>query len=73
MTTDQQEIAARIRQLRKAKDVKQYELAQRIGITRPHMCQLENAQFGVTLDIARRLARELGVTLDHLVNGEVQL
>lgn len=62
----------RLRELRKAADLNQSQLALRTGVSQPFISQLEN-QDGTALDVARMriLARELGCTpADFLVDAD---
>lgn len=47
----------------------QRELAEKVGVSRPTISQLENgAQSTMNTDTAKRLARALGVSVDYLIN-----
>jgi len=60
-------LGQRLKQYRELADLSQNELAQRSGVPRPTITNLESgAQSGLTLENARKLARALGISIDML-------
>ena len=60
----------RIQYLRRQKDWSQEELAFRIGVNKKSVIsEYENNKRAVTLAVLPILAKELGTTIDYLVNG----
>jgi transcriptional regulator with XRE-family HTH domain len=58
----------RLKRLRELAGLSQNELANRAGVSRPIISDLEsNKRRNTTVDTAKRLARALGVSLDMLV------
>lgn len=61
-------LSKRVRELRKAAEMTQRELAEASGVSLPRIRSLEQGQStGVLLDTAQALADALGVTLNDLV------
>ena len=56
----------RIRELRKALDLSQQELARQCRVTRQTINAIENQKYDPTLALAFRLAAALGTQVDHL-------
>lgn len=67
MRSDRERIAANLRMLRALKHVKQSDVAQATGIAANTICKYENAECGMSLDAATRLAIFYDVPLDELV------
>jgi len=60
-------IGERIKKLRQELGLSQQGLAQKAGVRRPTISELESGkQQGLTVDTAKRLARALGVGIDYL-------
>jgi len=60
-------IGERIRKRRQKLGLSQQELADKAGVRRPAISELESdKQLGLTVDTAKRLARVLGVGIDYL-------
>lgn len=57
----------RIRQLRQQKGLRQQQLAQRAGVTQPHLSAVERGQRQPSLRMLQRIAAVLGCKLDDLV------
>jgi transcriptional regulator with XRE-family HTH domain len=57
---------ATISAIRKALGIQQVALAGRVGITKPYMSQIESGSRQPAPDVLRRIADELGVTLDAI-------
>jgi len=47
------------------RDHRMTEIAQRVGIHKSHMSRIMNGKGTPSLDVAARIAREMGVTLDE--------
>lgn len=60
----------RLRTARKSKGLSQAELAKRVGTDQAHISRMESGETGVSLDIITRIARELGITVSHLVGDD---
>lgn len=58
----------RVREIREAKKITQAELARRIGIHQPVLCDLEKGRHSATLQTVERIATALGVTASDLVS-----
>ncbi|QTU84939.1 helix-turn-helix domain-containing protein [Xiamenia xianingshaonis] len=67
MRSDREKIAANLRMLRALRHVKQSDVAQATGIATNTICKYENAECGMSLDAATRLAIFYDVPLDELV------
>lgn len=63
-------IAARVRDLRKARGWSQAVLAERSGVSLNHVSLIEQAKRVPGIDVALRLASALGITLDALVTAQ---
>lgn len=57
-------IGERIRQLRKQQGVSQVELAEKAGLSQPHIVRIEQGRYSVGLDILQAIAKALGCTVD---------
>lgn len=57
---------SRIKELRRARQLSQEDLAKRCGVTRQTVNAIENDKYDPTLALAFALARELGTTVDEL-------
>ena len=56
----------KVKELRKARGLRQEDVAKLLGVTRQTINAIENNKYDPTLSLAFRLARELGVTVDGL-------
>lgn len=57
-----------IRLYRKKAQLKQGELARRVGVTQPYLCSLENGKkTNPSLALLQRIANVLGVTVSDLL------
>ncbi len=61
----------RLERLRKEKKINQSELARSIGLTQQTISSYEKGKNRPSMEIIVRLAQELGVTSDYLLNGNV--
>ena len=60
-----------IKALRKSKGYRQEDLAAALGVTRQTIIALENNKYNPTLELAMKLARHLGTTVEELFQLEV--
>ena len=60
----------RLRAARKTKGLSQAELAKRVGTDQAHISRMESGETGVSLDIITRIAKELGITVSHMVGDD---
>jgi len=60
-----------IRELRKAKNYRQEDLANELGVTRQTINAIENDKYDPTLSLAFKLAYLLGTTVDELFESEI--
>ena len=56
----------KIRCLRKEKGLRQEDVANLLGVTRQTIIAIENDKYNPTLELAMRLARLLGVTVEEV-------
>lgn len=56
----------RIRELRRAGGLRQEDLAAALGVSRQTIIAIENDKYNPTLELAMRLARYLGTTVEEL-------
>lgn len=56
----------RIREWRKGKGISQEELAKQCKVSRQTINAIENNKYDPTLELAFRLSKELGTTVDQL-------
>lgn len=59
-----------LREMRRAKNIKQDELAQAVGVRQSMISGIETGRVNASLPVAQRIARHLGVPLDALVGEE---
>lgn len=60
----------RIKTLRKAKGYRQEDLAAALGVSRQTIIAIENNRYNPALELAMRLARHLGTTVEELFQLE---
>ena len=60
-----------IKALRKPKGYRQEDLAAALGVTRQTIIAIENNKYNPTLELAMKLARHLGTTVEELFQLEV--
>jgi transcriptional regulator with XRE-family HTH domain len=63
---------ARLKAARKARRYTQRQLASLVDMDQGHISRLENGGKGVSMDHLQALARELGVTISHLLGEDVR-
>lgn len=66
LTKQDKKIGDRIQKLRKKNDFTQEELADKVNITAQHLSYIENGHRRPSLPLARRLSKELRITLGEL-------
>ncbi|MES9990553.1 MAG: helix-turn-helix transcriptional regulator [Candidatus Thiodiazotropha sp.] len=62
----------RLKAARKAKRYTQRELASLVGMDQGHISRLENGGKGVSIEHIQALAKELDVTVSHLLGEEIK-
>ncbi|MEG1783228.1 MAG: helix-turn-helix transcriptional regulator [Oscillospiraceae bacterium] len=55
-----------IKELRKNRNLRQEDLAQKLGVSRQTIIAIENDRYNPTLELAMKLARELNTTVEKL-------
>lgn len=60
----------RIKALRKSMGYRQEDLAAALGVSRQTIIAIENNKYNPTLELAMRLARHLGTTVEELFQLE---
>lgn len=60
----------KLKQARTAKKMSQTKLAQKLYVTAPTVCRYENDQVLPPLDVTKRIAAILNVSLDWLCGGD---
>ncbi len=63
-------LGQRIRQRREDLRLTQQQLAQALGVTPQHLSVVELDKRSVSIEMAAKLAQELGVSIDYLVTGK---
>jgi len=64
-------IGQRIRRIRKARGLSQEQLAEKIGISLPHMSHIETANTKMSLQVFADIAEALEVSADMLLHDEI--
>ncbi len=62
------DIAQRLKQVRKSKNISVYKLSQSSGVSETHIRDLERGDRNPSLDTLSRLAMSLGLSLPDLLN-----
>ena len=70
---ERKRIGERIRQLRKQQGVSQVELAEKAGLSQPHIVRIEQGRYSVGLDILQAIAKALGCTVDMVEQQAAQI
>ena len=55
-----------VAKFRKQKGISQSELARKVGVTRFHINKIESGKTNMSVPLASRIAKELGVTLNDI-------
>lgn len=63
----------RIRLARTARDINATDFAERVGITRKHLWNLERDRHAPSLDLLVRIADELGTSTDYILGRDPEL
>jgi len=63
-------IASRIKAARKAKQMNQVELAERVGTDQGHISRIENGAKGASIEVLVAIAHVLGMTISQLVGDD---
>jgi transcriptional regulator with XRE-family HTH domain len=58
-------IGSKIRQLRKARNLTQAYLADRVGIQQSDLCRMENGEYRVSLDVLFRILMEFKISMSE--------
>ena len=56
----------RIQELRKERQIRQEDLADAVGVTRQTIISLENGRYNASLQLAYRIARFFGYTIEEI-------
>jgi putative transcriptional regulator len=59
-------VVNRVRELRSSASLRQEDLARRVGVSRQTIISIENGRYNPSLELAWKLARTLGVTIEEL-------
>lgn len=63
-------LANRIKAARKAKNLSQVELAERVGTDQGHISRIENSAKGGSIELLAAIAHELDMTLSQLIGDD---
>lgn len=56
----------RIQELRRARRIRQEDLAEAVGVTRQTIISLENGRYNASLGLAHRIARYFGQSIEEI-------
>ena len=56
----------KVKQLRKAKELSQEDLAEKSGLNRPYISAIEQGKRNVSLEVIEKLAEALGIEIKEL-------
>lgn len=56
----------RIEEIRKARDVNQEELAKALGVSRQTISSLENGRYNPSIELAYKLSKYFGMTIEEV-------
>jgi len=62
-------IGETIKAMRESKNIKQVELAEKVGIAQAFLCQIERGTKTVSLPLGKQIADVFGCTVDDLIKG----
>ncbi len=71
MTVTTKEVGANIRRKRLEYDIEQRELAQRVGINKTLLCNIEHGRRRPSVDALRKIADTLHCSVDELLGRSV--
>lgn len=60
-------VGENIKRLRIEKNVKQVELAEKVGITQSMLCQIERGSKALTVQLGKQIAEFFGCSIDDLL------
>ena len=63
---------SRIQELRKSSKITQEELAEAVGVTRQTIISLENGKYNASLQLAHRIARFFGLSIEDIFLFEAE-
>lgn len=63
----------RIRRIREEKRLTAQQLAEMVGVSRPHITQVENGKKGVSAELLRELERTMGASADWVLFGKGEM
>jgi transcriptional regulator with XRE-family HTH domain len=63
-------LGERIKERRQALKITQQQLAQALGMTPQHISAIEQEKWAPSVTLLRKLAEELGASIDYLVSGK---
>lgn len=63
-------VGSKIRQIRKAHDMTQSELARRIGVQQSDLCRMETGEYKVSLDTLLKILAVFGMDIGEFFRGE---
>ena len=66
-------LASRIKAARKALQLSQAELAERVGTDQGHISRIENGAKGASIEVLAAIAHELGLTVSQLIGDDQRL
>ena len=65
------EVGLRIRDARKARNISQADMADRLGISISHMSDIENGKTNYGVDILMRITENLQISADELLRTDI--
>ena len=68
--TERERIGKRIAELRKARGLSTYQLADMCGLTHIHIWRIETGKYSTGIDIIAKVANALGCKVDLMENEE---
>jgi transcriptional regulator with XRE-family HTH domain len=73
MTMNENDIAARLSQIRQALKFKQKDFAERLDISAPSLSEMEGGKYKPNFDFLAKLAKEFNINLYYLFFGEGEM
>lgn len=62
-----------LKQVRKKMKLTQQQFAKEINISRSYLSDLENDRKIISIDIAYRMSRNLGISVNELINDDIKI